>query len=278
MASARQQLDQLAAAVQTAAPAAFHQQGALTGTAGNSVRMQQWQALRQVLFQEHKLRCDPFEWVYDGLAPLLLPDVLQTRKGIPLSLSLITAAVARRLDLPLQLLCAEHTQMPGTALGKCGSAALVMALLRLRGPLIMQQLPPEVAARQAGRTLASAPTPDTWLIRLQQCEGAPWGHHEAVYLDVSQRGGKLLTAAECAQRYPHMESVLMPQNEASSATQDPHSIPAGASPVVSVWSNLARTMVLAHQRRGESDLVAHWLYQLLALDSSAEEWAHALQQ
>jgi hypothetical protein len=36
-------------------------------------------------------------------------------------------------------------------------------------------------------------------------------------------------------------------------------------------------MVLAHQRRGESDLVAHWLYQLLALDSKAEEWAHAMQ-
>lgn len=47
------------------------------------------------------------------------------------------------------------------------------------GPLIMQQLPPEVAARQAGRTLASAPNPDTWLVRLQHCEGTPWGHHEA---------------------------------------------------------------------------------------------------
>jgi len=99
----------------------------------------------------------------------------------------------------------------------------------------------------------------------------------AVYLDVSQRGGKLLTAVECAQRYPHMKSVLMPQEEASTATHDPHIMTAGVSPLLSVWSNLARTMVLAHQRRGESDLVAHWLYQLLALDTTAEEWAHALQ-
>jgi hypothetical protein len=35
-------------------------------------------------------------------------------------------------------------------------------------------------------------------------------------------------------------------------------------------------MVTAHQRRGESDYVAHWLYQLLALDTQAVEWGHVL--
>jgi hypothetical protein len=39
---------------------------------------------------------------------------------------------------------------------------------------------------------------------------------------------------------------------------------------------MARTMVMAHQRRGESDLVAHWMYQALALDTAAPEWGHAL--
>ena len=34
----------------------------------------------QVLFQEHKFRQVPFEWVYDGLAPVLLPCVLESRK------------------------------------------------------------------------------------------------------------------------------------------------------------------------------------------------------
>lgn len=34
----------------------------------------------------------------------------------------------------------------------------------------------------------------------------------------------------------------------------------------------------AHQRRGESDLVAHWVYVLLALDPQAPEWGHVLQQ
>ncbi len=50
------------------------------------------------------------------------------------------------------------------------------------------------------------------------------------------------------------------------------------------WTTLAccvfgvrlRTMVLAHQRRGESDFVAHWLYQLMALDAGAQEWEHVL--
>jgi hypothetical protein len=32
----------------------------------------------------------------------------------------------------------------------------------------------------------------------------------------------------------------------------------------------------AHQRRGESDLVAHWMYVLLALDTQAPEWEHML--
>jgi hypothetical protein len=32
----------------------------------------------------------------------------------------------------------------------------------------------------------------------------------------------------------------------------------------------------AHQRRGESDLVAHWVYVLLALDPQAPEWGHML--
>jgi hypothetical protein len=42
--------------------------------------------------------------------------------------------------------------------------------------------------------------------------------------------------------------------------------------VLGVWRALVRTMVLGHQRRGESDAVGHWLYQLLALDVAAPEW------
>lgn len=100
-----------------------------------------------------------------------------------------------------------------------------------------------------------------------------WLCAPAVFLDVSKRG-QLLDAAGCIQRYPALEAVLqhqqLQQANSSSSSGD------GAA-VVALWANMARTMVLAHQRRGESDLVAHWLYQVLALDSRAEEWAHAMQ-
>jgi hypothetical protein len=35
-----------------------------------------------------RLRNDPVEWVYDGLGPLLLPEVLRRRKGVPLMLAI----------------------------------------------------------------------------------------------------------------------------------------------------------------------------------------------
>lgn len=36
--------------------------------------------------------------------------------------------------------------------------------------------------------------------------------------------------------------------------------------------------MVAHQRRGESDLVVHYMYQVLALDPGAPEWERALQR
>lgn len=48
-----------------------------------------------------KFHQKPFEWAYEGLAPLLLRDVLQTRRGIGLSLTMLFAAVASRTGLHL---------------------------------------------------------------------------------------------------------------------------------------------------------------------------------
>lgn len=39
---------------------------------------------------------------------------------------------------------------------------------------------------------------------------------------------------------------------------------------------MVREAIVAHQRRGNSDAVAHCLYQLLALDTTAPEWEQAL--
>ncbi len=57
---------------------------------------------------------------------------------------------------------------------------------------------------------------------------------------------------------------------------------AAAPPVVSpeaylrLCADWVRAVLVAHQRRGESDLVAHWLVQVLALDPAAPEWQHVL--
>ena len=43
-----------------------------------------------------------------------------------------------------------------------------------------------------------------------------------------------------------------------------------------LWAELVRTIIVALQRRGESDGVANFLYQLLALDTAAAEWQQVL--
>ena len=44
---------------------------------------------------------EPVEWVYTGLGPLLLHDVLASRKGVAASLALLASCVARRLHVRL---------------------------------------------------------------------------------------------------------------------------------------------------------------------------------
>jgi hypothetical protein len=146
----------------------------------------------------------------------------------------------------------------------------------------MQGLPAEVASRQAGRVVAAPPAPNTWLLAVggpPSAEeggsisssssssssgggGGGGGGSAASFLDVTTRGSALLSDSEARARYPGLDA-------------GPGGPPLGAR-VVGVWAELARTLVMAHQRRGESDLVAHWMYQALALDTRAPEWAHLL--
>lgn len=113
-------------------------------------------------------------------------------------------------------------------------------------------------------------------VSLNDCDLMPVSVLPAVFLDVSQKG-RLLDTAACIQRYPAMTYIL--QDQQQHVQQHASSMNSSRScGAVAVWANMARTMVMAHQRRGESDLVAHWLYQLLALDTAAEEWHHAMQQ
>lgn len=88
-------------------------------------------AALQVLFKQAKLRNAPFEWVYDGLAPALLPQVLARSKGMPLALALVAAAVARRLGVRMRLLCAPEAIQASTASGGDTDRGLFCAVHRL---------------------------------------------------------------------------------------------------------------------------------------------------
>jgi Transglutaminase-like superfamily len=59
--------------------------------------------------------------VYDGLAPVLLPAVLERRRGAPIALALAAGAVARRVGLHVALVCVDDEQLPGLQQGayKC---------------------------------------------------------------------------------------------------------------------------------------------------------------
>jgi hypothetical protein len=48
--------------------------------------------------------------------------------------------------------------------------------------------------------------------------------------------------------------------------------------LAALCASLVKAAMVAHQRRGESDLVVHYMYQVLALDPGAPEWERALQR
>ena len=69
----------------------------------------------QALAQKEGFRQKPFEWNYEGLKPLLLHEVLASRRGMSLSLCILFSCVASRLGLALM-------PVPTTTLGKPLSA------------------------------------------------------------------------------------------------------------------------------------------------------------
>jgi len=61
-------------------------------------------ACLQTLFHKARFRQDPFEWVYEGLSPLDMLDVLTSGKGISLTLATTFAGVSRELGIPMSLM------------------------------------------------------------------------------------------------------------------------------------------------------------------------------
>jgi hypothetical protein len=244
---------------------------------------------------------EPVEWVYDGLAPALLPGALLARKGTPLIMALTCCLAGQRAGLhDTWLVCANDAQVPGTASGVLRHRGMSGAYRAPRlpvaserplwslwsqqratsceqssschpgpaGPVVMQGLPPELAARQAGRTIAAPPAPNTWLAAVQAHPGA-----SPAFIDATPRGGVVLDEAGVRAAYPQADLGAAGSGAAGGLSAGVDACGVGA---LAVWIDMVRTIVLAHQRRGESDDVAHWMYCLLGLDPHAPEWEHAL--
>jgi len=221
-------------------------------------QQQQFLAIQTLLYQHLKLKHEPIEWVYDGLAPLMLQEVLHRRKGAPLALALIAACLCTRLGVPATIVRAT----PGSAKPQ-GPTTLSMP----------EDVPHDVAVRHVGRGAVSGVPTDAWLVAglLQppgHTDGSVFWRPSGVFLDVSCRGGAVLSAEQAQQRYGEdgieQEGAVMPWHKG--CVWRPEGVLAAGC------SELARATMVAHQRRGESDLVVHWLYQLLALDPRASEW------
>jgi hypothetical protein len=228
-----------------------------------------------------RLRSEPVEWVYDGIEaalpqPLLAgesahsqtlsstasgtssgPPSRAARKGVPIALALAAARCLVDAKLPglvrcepvctrdkdAEMLAAGRAEQRGSQGGGGGGVNA--------GPL--SALPAAVAARQAGRTVAVAPATNTWLVRLDIEDKSSW------YVDVTKRG-ELLSADEAKERYPSLQEEHETEEQATLA----------------LWREVARTLVLAHQRRGEADAVASWMRAAMALDPAAAEWGRVL--
>lgn len=75
----------------------------------------------------------------------------------------------------------------------CNMLLLYMSdLMMLSGPLLPQHMPPEIAARQAGRSLAGAPPTANWLLQLMPCVGQTWSTGDKGAGPAAQ-GGMLLS-------------------------------------------------------------------------------------
>lgn len=102
--------------------------GAAAAAAAAARAPQQLEAIAGALFGPgpFRLRHEPYEWVYDGLSPALLPRALARRKGTALSLALAAAGVARRLGVAgARLVCAHDGGAPGV---EDGARARALAL------------------------------------------------------------------------------------------------------------------------------------------------------
>lgn len=129
-------------------------------------------AALQVLYARHRYCYRPFEWVYDGLKPLLLPDVLERRRGTPLTLAVLAAGVGRRAGLPLVPLPGDGSGVPLT--GGVESGGRPEALLG-QSAAVLDQLPPQLATKLTTAGQEVLPLQPPWLLLVRPAGVAAGG-------------------------------------------------------------------------------------------------------
>lgn len=201
-----------------------------------------------------KYKYEPFEWVYEGLDPIMMRSVLQGRTGpnrkkcTPAALALALSTIGERAGLLL-------LPMPAFALSEGSSnskAKFDMSLL--------EGLPEDAALRMRSKTQAVAPEPSTWLLRVASDRKDGSYHDAKKWIDCKQ--GAVVGEDEMSARFPVLADYDLSRWRSES--------------VLKTWQGLVDLALQAHTRRGESDSVANWLYVKLGLDVFALEWERAL--
>lgn len=241
------------------------------------------EAFLEVFKVEHRFKYEPFEWVYDGFKPILFSDVLKRKKGCPAALALLMTAVGEKLGLFLMPMPAEHIESGGEG-GMIGSVesssgggggfkkkvfmverstATVDANNDEQSPFLLEGLRPELALKLSSRAQSVAPGPGNWVLAIDHgCSGA--------YINAAD--GRLMQKYQLLDTYPALQKLeTLGRDEETVFLRRWKE-----RSVLRTWQGLCRIAIQAHQRRGESDRVAQWMYVMLALDPEASEWSRAL--
>ena len=194
-------LDGLATAMRQQHPSLFAADSRADDVRDVDVQLRQVAALWDTLHRQQRFKHEPFEWVYEGLQPLLLPPLLRRRKLAPLTLSVVLAAVARRLGLALLPAPAEGGDAITAAVeeGVAGGAAA-------HSQLPLEQLRPDVAQRYAGRTQGMAPAAAPWVLLLPAATGGGGGAPSWTHV-VDACTGEALALTAVQQRFPELQLV-----------------------------------------------------------------------
>lgn len=151
----------------------------------------------------------------------------------------------------------------------------------------------QALAKQAAAVASTSLRADPWLLLVapdadvvgNRDSAAPSINNRWTVLDAGKRGATVNSDAESLTcLFGSAAAALMTramESKGLGSYRDAYLLGYGGegqNDIVGAWAGVARTVVQAFQRRGESEDVARWLPLQLALDPSAEEWGYMLRQ